>query len=81
MKKISALNMNWNEYEEIVDKATDSNVTLAVMDGEWDYLCEMDYDYATEEIHDIVGKYLGVKILSVIIDVANEDDCVVIIIE
>ena len=81
MQKIVALNMSWNEYKEIVDKATDSNVILAVTDGEWDYLCNTDFCCDTDEIHEMIGKYLEVKIISVIIDISNDGNCVVIVIE
>ena len=81
MKIISALNMNWEEYKDVVEKATDGKSTLMSEVGGWDYVCENGYEYSVEEIHELVGKYLGVKILSVVIDITNEDDCVVIVIE
>ena len=43
MKKITALSMNWNEYSEVVDKATEGKATLIITDGEWDYVCENGY--------------------------------------
>ena len=45
MKKITALNMNWNEYSDIVEKATDGKANLLVTDGEWDYVCENGYEF------------------------------------
>lgn len=79
MKKIAALNMNWNEYSEVVDKATDSKATLIITDGEWDYVCENGYEFEVKEINEMVGKFLDIKIADVIIDISNDADCVVII--
>lgn len=81
MKKITALNMNWNEYSGIVDKATDGKATLINADGEWDYACENGYELEVKEINEMVGKLLNVKVVDVVIDISNDDDCVVIICE
>ena len=81
MKKIAALNMNWNEYSDIVEKATDGKANLLVTDGEWDYVCENGYEFNVEEINEMVGKHLGEKVVDVIIDISNDNDCVVIIVE
>ena len=81
MKKITALNMNWNEYSEVVDKATESKATLIITDGEWDYVCENGYELEVKEINKMVGKFLDVNVVDVVIDISNDDDCVVIICE
>ena len=81
MKKITALNMNWNEYSEIVDKATEGKATLIITDGEWDYVCENGYELEVKEINEMVGKFLDIKIADVVIDISNDADCVVIICE
>ena len=81
MKKITALNMNWNEYSEVVDKATESKVTLILTDGEWDYVCENGYELEVKEINGMIGKLLDVKVTDVVIDISNDADCVVIICE
>lgn len=78
MKKITALNMNWNEYSEVVDKATEGKATLIITDGEWDYVCENGYEL---EINEMVGKLLDIKVVDVVIDISNDADCVVIICE
>ena len=81
MKKITALNMNWNEYSEVVDKATESKATLIITDGEWDYVCENGYELEVKEINGMIGKLLDVKVTDVVIDISNDADCVVIICE
>lgn len=81
MKKITALNMNWDEYSEVIDKATDSKATLIITDGEWDYVCENGYELEVKEINEMVGKFLDIKIADVVIDISNDADCVVIIYE
>lgn len=78
MKKITALNMNWNEYSEVVDKATEGKAALIITDGEWDYVCENGYEL---EINEMVGKLLDIKVVDVVIDISNDADCVVIICE
>lgn len=78
MKKITALNMNWNEYSEVVYKATEGKATLIITDGEWDYVCENGYEL---EINEMVGKLLDIKVVDVVIDISNDADCVVIICE
>ena len=82
MKNITGLNMNWNEYKEILAEATNDEVILtSTNDGEWDYLCSTDSCYDTEDIYEVVGNYLGVRVSSVIIDISNDEDCVVVITE
>ena len=81
MKKITALNMNWNEYREVIDKATESKATLIITDGEWDYVCENGYELEVKEINEMVGKLLNIKVSDVVIDISNDADCVVIIYE
>ena len=73
--------MNWNEYSEVVDKATESKATLIITDGEWDYVCENGYELEVKEINEMVGKFLDVNVIDVVIDISNDDDCVVIIYE
>ena len=81
MKKITALSMNWNEYSEVVDKSTEGKATLIITDGEWDYVCENGYELEVKEINEMVGKFLDVNVVDVVIDISNDDDCVVIICE
>ena len=81
MKKITALNMNWNEYSEVVDKATKGKAILIITDGEWDYVCENGYELEVKEINEMVGKLLDIKVSDVVIDISNDTDCVVIIYE
>ena len=80
MKKITALNMNWNEYSEVVDKATEGKAALIITDGEWDYVCENGYELEVKEINKMVGNHLGEKVLDVIIDISNDNDCVIVVI-
>ena len=80
MKKITAINMNWEEYKDIVEKVTDSKSTLISEVGGWDYVCENGYEYSVEEIHELVEKHLDIKVSDVIIDISDDDNCVVIII-
>ena len=79
MKKITALNMNWNEYSEVVDKATEGKAALIITDGEWDYVCENGYELEVKEINGMIGELLDVKVTDVVIDISNDADCVVII--
>ena len=69
MKKITALNMNWNEYSEVVDKATESKATLIITDGEWDYVCENGYELEVKGINEMVGKFLDVNVIDVVTDI------------
>ena len=80
MKKITALSMNWNEYSEVVDKATEGKATLIITDGEWDYVCENGYELEVKEINEMVGNHLGEKVLDVVIDISNDNDCVIVVI-
>ena len=81
MKKITALSMNWNEYSEVVDKATEGKATLIITDGEWDYVCENGYEFEVKEINEMVGKLLDIKVSDIVIDISNDANCVVIICE
>ena len=70
--------MNWNEYSEVVDKATEGKAALIITDGEWDYVFENGYEL---EINEMVGKLLDINVVDVVIDISNDADCVVIICE
>lgn len=81
MRKITALIMNQDEYSNVVESATEDNASLMITGIEWDYVCENGYEFTVEEINEMVGKYLGEKVLDVIIDITNDEDCVVVVVE
>lgn len=82
MKKITAINMNWSEYCEVVDKATRGKVALITdLRRGWDYGYQIGYEYNIKETNDMVGKFLKVNVVDVIIDISNDENCVVVICE
>lgn len=81
MRTVKALNMTWEEYEKIINEATNNKASLMITGLEWDYVCESGFEFEMSEINNMVGNYLGEKIVDVVIDVSNDDNCVVLILK
>lgn len=81
MRTVKALNMTWEEYGKIINEATNNKASLMITDLEWDYVCESGFEFEMSEINNMVGNYLGEKIVDVVIDVSNDDNCVVLILK
>jgi hypothetical protein len=79
METVNAIRMTFEDYKDVVSKATDNKVSLRVVDGEWDYLCEADYEYDFAEIHKLVSNYLKIEISDVLIDISNDGANVIIV--
>lgn len=76
MKQVNALNMNYNEFREIVNKATNNGADFILEEGSWCFGInnEMNaYDNDSEIIDDI-EKYLKVNIIDIIINTIVCDD-------
>lgn len=81
MRTVKALNMTWEEYGKIINEATNNKASLMITDLEWDYVCESGFEFEMSEINNMVGNYIGEKIVDVVIDVSNDDNGVVLILK
>lgn len=79
MKKVNALLMTWDEFDEVVDAISNGEAGIANENGEWFYVSTEAYDL--DEIETDLSIHFGQKVKNVLIDLSEEDDCVAIILE
>ena len=69
--------MTWEDFSEIVETVSNNNVSICCVDGNWSYL-ETEF-YNSEFINNDLSKYFKKKVRDVLIDVTNDNNCVVIV--
>lgn len=79
MKKVNALLMTWDEFDEVVSAISNWEAGIANENGEWFYVSTEAYDL--DEIETDLSIHFGQKVKNVLIDLSEEDDCVAIIFE
>lgn len=79
MKKANVLLMTWDEFDEVVDAISNGEAGIANENGEWFYVTTEAYDL--NEIEADLSIQFGQKVKDVLIDLSEEDDCVVVILE
>lgn len=79
MKKVNALLMTWDEFDEVVSAISNGEAGIANENGEWFYVSTEAYDL--DEIETDLSIHFGQKVKNVLIDLSEEDDCVAIIFE
>lgn len=79
MKKVNALLMTWDEFDEVVDAISNGEAGIATENGEWFYVSTEAYDL--DEIETDLSIQFEQKVKNVLIDLSEEDDCVAIILE
>lgn len=79
MKKVNALLMTWEEFDEVVGAISNGEAGIANENGEWFYVSTEAYDL--DEIETDLSIHFGQKVKNVLIDLSEEDDCVAIIFE
>lgn len=77
MRKMNAFVMNFEDFEELIDKATNEHAGVGFGARKWFYVS--DDDYNIENINNDLSEYIGVNVIAVRIDMSvNEDDVVII---
>lgn len=79
MKKANVLLMTWDEFAEAVNAISNGEAGIANGNGGWFYVSTESYDL--DEIETDLSIHFGQKVKNVLIDLSEEDDCVVIILE
>ena len=79
MKKVNALLITWDEFDEVVCVISNGEAGIANENGEWFYVSTEAYDLY--EIETDLSIHFGQKVKNVLIDLSEEDDCVAIILE
>lgn len=78
MKKVNAIVMDYNEFEQLVCRVSDGYAGIGFEPDEWFYVSSDEYDI--DDINNDLSKELGVTVVSVKIDMSNnnKDDVVII---
>ena len=79
MKKANVLLMTWDEFDEVVDAVSNGEAGIANENGEWFYVTTEAYDL--DEIEEDLSIQFEQKVKNVLIDLSEENDCVVIVLE
>lgn len=79
MRKANVILMNDNEFEELVEKASNGHAGIGYELGEWFYTVNDGYD--TDNIEKDLSEYLGVNVVGIRMDLSHSVDAVVIICE
>ena len=79
MRKVNAIVMSYDIFEEIINDISDGHAGIGFESGGWFYTEDDEYD--TENINKDLSEHLGVTVTSVRIDMDADEDEVVIIYE
>ena len=79
MKKVNAIIMNYNEFEELVGKVSGGHAGIGFGSREWFYVADDEYD--CDNINKDLSEQLGATVKLVRIDRAADKDDVIIICE
>lgn len=77
MKNVNAIVMNYNEFNEIVGRVSNGEASIENESGDWFYVTTENYN--ENNINNDLSDYLHVNIESVLIDLTQDEDNVVII--
>ena len=79
MKKANVLLMAWDEFDEVVGLASNREAGIANENGEWFYVSTEAYNL--DEIETDLSIQFGQEVKNVLIDLSEEDVCVVVVLE
>ena len=77
MKNVSAIVMNYNEFEDIICLVSNGEAGIGYESGEWFYISTEAYN--VDDIKKDLSDYLHVNIKSILVDLTVTKDNVVII--
>lgn len=77
MKNINAIIMNYNEFDELVGRVSNGEAGIGNEYGKWFYVTTENYNM--DDIINDLSDYLHVSVESVLIDLTQYEDNVVII--
>lgn len=78
MRKVNAIAMEYEEFEEALIVATDGHAVIGV-DSKRNWFYAVDDEYDAENVNKDLSKHLGVNIKAVRIDFTEDEDDVIII--
>lgn len=79
MRNVNAIVMNYNEFEELIDKVSGGHAGIGFEPRGWFYTEDGEYD--TNDINKDLSKHLGVNVKAVRMDRDKDEDDVIIICE
>lgn len=79
MKKVNAIIMNYNEFEELVGKVSGGHAGIGFGSREWFFVADDEYD--CDNINKDLSEHLGVTVTAVRIDTSADEDDVIVICE
>lgn len=79
MRNVNAIAMNYDEFENLVSKASNGHAGIGFDMGRWFYT--VDDEYIIEDINKDLSNHLGINVMSIRIDMSADEDDVIIIYE
>lgn len=79
MRKVNAIVMNYEEFEELVNNISNGHAGIAFDSDEWFYVA--DDEYNVDDINKDLSKFLQVNVKAVRVDLTNDEDDVIVICE
>lgn len=79
MKKANVLLMSYDEFNDLVGLVSDGEAGIANELGDWFYVSTEQYNL--DEMNTDLSNHLGSKVVDVLIDLTNENDCVAVVLE
>lgn len=79
MRKVNAIIMDWNEFQTIIENASNGEASIEAEGTEWFYVSTENYN--ADNIENDIADYLHINIKTIIIDITKEDSDVVIVLE
>ena len=80
MKQAKAFVMGHEEFNEVVQKATDGEIGFSVHHEEWFYTADEDCEIFFEAVEKDLGKFFDGKFVRLAVDVYDKENGVVVII-
>ena len=77
MKSVNAIVMNYNEFDELVGRVSNGEAGVGNESGDWFYVTTENYN--EDDINKDLSDYLHVNVESVIVDLTQDEDNVVVI--
>lgn len=72
IQKTDAAVLSIEEYNNLLDKASDGKVGIQNESGEWFYTVTEDTDDSDEAINNMVGMVLGLTVTDVVVDITKQ---------
>ena len=77
MKSVNAIVMNYNEFDELIGRVSNGEAGVGNESGDWFYVTTENYN--EDDINKDLSDYLHVNVVSVLVDLTQDKDNVVVI--